>query len=257
MLVNIFVFVLGAVIGSFLNVCICRLPRDKSILFPPSHCPNCNARIRNSDLVPIVSYLLLRGKCRGCGKKISIQYPLVELIAALTFLFIKLKFSYQLIPIEALDYGFFFLALFCALLIIIFFVDLEHQVIPDSLIYIGVPAGLIFALISGNIIGAIVGGLLGLALFWAIAWFGRLAFKKEALGQGDIRLAVMMGVFLGWEKFLLAAFLSYIIGAVAGIALLAFKNKKLGEYIPFGPAMVCGAYLALFYGSEMIAFYLA
>src|SRR3989338_1166369 len=199
----IFLFILGVVVGSFLNVCIHRLPQGLSIVFPPSHCPSCEARLNPLDLIPILGYFLLRGKCRYCGVKISSRYPLVEFLSGLAFLWVWIFQS----PPSIWDYV--FKVVFIAVLIVVFFTDLEQQVIPDAVIKFGILAGLIYnslpgflspkGMVSNPFVSALLGILLGYFLLLAIALLGKSWFKKEALGEGDLYLAALLGSYLSFK----------------------------------------------------------
>jgi leader peptidase (prepilin peptidase) / N-methyltransferase len=255
-----FWFIIGAVVGSFLNVCIYRLPRGESILFPPSHCPDCGTKLLPYDLVPIISYLFLLGRCRHCRKKISWRYPLVEALTAFAFVA-----AWQAVLGRPLD--FIFYVIFLSVLIVIFFVDLEFKVIPDSVNVIGIISGLIFNLLQGTIslqiinfnplTASVFGMLLGFLLLYAISFFGRSFYKKEVMGEGDLYLAALLGAYLGWAGVLLAIFLAYVIAALVAGAFLITGKVKLGSYIPFGPALAAGGIIALFYGTPLINWYLS
>lgn len=252
MLVNLFMFVLGAVFGSFFNVCISRLPHERSIFSPPSHCPSCKTRIKSYDLIPILSYLLLKGRCRVCRAKISLRYPLVELLTGLLFVSTPLLLGRPVYDPCSILY-----TLFASLLLIVFFSDYETQIIPDEIFYIGLPAALIFHSLYGSLRSSVAGLFLGFFILFAIAQLGKFIFKKEALGFGDLKLAAFMGAILGWEKLPLALLLGYLIGAAWALLLILFKLKKMKDYIPFGPALAGGAYLTLFFGQRIINWYLA
>lgn len=246
MLVNIIIFVFGLIIGSFLNVCIWRLPRGQSIFFPGSHCPKCKTPIKWYDNIPLLSFMILRGQCRKCGNPIAWRYPLVELLTALLFL------AANLIHPEA-----YFNLFFVSALIVAFFSDLETGIIPDEIAYLGIPLGLLYAAMTGSVGDSALGVALGLALLLAVQKTGEFIYKKEALGGGDIKLAMLFGAFLGWQYLLLALFLGYIFGALEAVALLALKFKKTGDYIAFGPALCLGALVALFWGQPIIMWYLS
>ena len=252
MVVNIFIFVFGAVIGSFLNVCIYRLPRGQSIFFPPSQCPECNTPIHFYDNIPILSYLLLSGKCRTCKKTIPIRYPIVELSTGILFLLVPFLLGFGISNI-----GFYFSAAFISYLILAFFIDFETQTLPDLPSYLMIIAGLYFNYVAGNSISSALGLFWGFGILYLIAFFGKLYYKKDALGGGDIKLSAAFGAFLGWEKLLVALFLGYFIGAVAALLLIAFKKKTVHDYIPFAPSLVSGAAIALFFGKQIINFYIA
>lgn len=254
MYIYILIFIIGAVVGSFLNVCIYRLPRGESIVFPASHCPHCNTTLGYVDLIPVIGFLLLRGVCRTCQQKISWRYPLVEILTGLFFVALALVFPWGQVPIVL---GFYFI--FVVLLLVVFFIDLEHQVIPDVVIGIGIVGGLLLNLLKGQtfIISALLGLLLGYLVLWLIAKIGGAVFKKEAMGDGDPYLAAMLGAWLGWQSVLLVIFLAYLIGAGVLIIPLLLGKLKLGQAVPFGPLLVAGGLLALFYGPQIINWYLS
>lgn len=262
MLYIIFFFILGAIIGSFLNVCIHRLPRRESVIHPPSHCPHCKHRLGALDLIPIVSYLLYWGKCRYCKAPISFRYPVVELAAGALFVGVALRFPFAAFP---LDFGFYLF--FVSVLMIIFFTDLEKQVIPDAASITGIFVGLSFNYAKGLIyhkggilnpfISALYGMLLGYALLYLIGWLGKIWFKKEVMGEGDLYLAALLGAYLGWDGVLLSIFLAYLVAAAVSLALLAAGRVKMGHYVPFGPALVAGGIITMFFGQQLVAWYLS
>jgi leader peptidase (prepilin peptidase)/N-methyltransferase len=240
-------FVYGAVIGSFLNVCIWRIPREESLVVPPSHCPSCNKRLSPLDLVPLFSQVLLRARCRYCGAKISWRYFWVELIAD---------------------------CLFTAVLIVVFFIDLELQIIPDDLVFIGVGIGVLKDLwlihtgarqlwrtipfsnlivpVPESIIGLAVGSL-GLLL---LAKLASLAVGKEAMGMGDVFLMAAMGANLSIPCLILAFFVAGFVGGIIGIVLLIMRLKGRRDEVPFGPMLVVGTYVAMLGGDVLIRAYL-
>lgn len=244
MIVNLFVFIIGTMVGSFLNVCIYRLPKEKSIVFPSSHCPKCNAPIRPINNVPLISYVFLLGKCQSCKKNISPRYPIVELLTGLAFLAVRLKAP---APID-----FFFLALFVSLLIIGFFSDLEEMIIPDEIIVVGLAAGLVFNYLKGDAANAMLAAATGYAVFYVIGKVSTFIAKKDALGFGDVKLAAMLGAFLGPAGFWNTFFIAYLSGAVISIPLLLSGAKKREDYIPFGPFLITGAVITLFWGPQLI-----
>lgn len=235
----LFIFLTGLAIGSFLNVCITRLPQEKSIVFPPSRCPNCRHKLSAVDLIPIMGYLFLRGRCRYCKSHISIRYPFVEILTAASFVFVYLK--------NGLSINLFFGLLFISLLIVIFFSDLETQIIPDPLNIIGVIGGLIFYFLRKDFYWPIFGLMLGIIIMSAIYFIGLFLYKREALGIGDIKLGAMLGAFLGAEKVIYSIFLSYILGAIIALALIIFRIRKKEDLIPFGPFMALAAVILYFY----------
>jgi leader peptidase (prepilin peptidase)/N-methyltransferase len=262
-------FVYGAVVGSFLNVCIWRMPREESVMHPPSHCPGCNRRLAAVDLVPLLSQVLLRARCRYCGVKISWRYFWVEMLTALAFTALYLRYGLEGRWVEAIA-----ACLFTATLIVIFFIDLEHYIIPDIAVYIGVAVGVgkdLWLIHEGSrqlwrtvpftnwivpipqsIIGLAVGSL-GLLL---IAKLASLAFRKEAMGMGDVFLLAAMGANLSIPCMLLAFFIAVFIGSGVGVVLMALRLKGRRDEVPFGPMLVLGTFLAMLFGESMIRLYL-
>ncbi|OGB89639.1 hypothetical protein A2625_05850 [candidate division WOR-1 bacterium RIFCSPHIGHO2_01_FULL_53_15] len=246
-----FWFILGLVVGSFLNVCIYRLPREESIIWPSSHCPRCGKDLRPLDLIPLISFFLLRGRCRSCGEKISPRYPLVELLTGCGFVGVFILSGGEFVPLI-------FQSVFLSALIVIFFVDLEHSVIPDSASYLGILAGLLYNFLFGwpVFLSALGGALLGYLILYLISLAGRLYYKKDVLGDGDLYLAVVLGAWLGWGGVLAAIFLSYLLAALVLLTLLLSGRVKFGQYVPFGPALAAGGLITLFFGPQLIGFYL-
>jgi leader peptidase (prepilin peptidase)/N-methyltransferase len=243
-------FIFGAVVGSFLNVCICRMPKDESVVTPPSHCPRCDYRIRWYDNIPLFSYLLLWGKCRGCGMHISLQYPLVELLNGLLTLALFLKFGPTL--------TFAALFLFCSALVVITFIDLEHQIIPDEISLSGIVIGFVFSFFLpwqtwlNSLLGILLGGGSLLLIAYGYQWLT----GKEGMGGGDIKLLAMMGAFLGWKSIPFIVFSSSLVGSVIGITIMLIQKKDSKLAIPFGPYLAFGAVLYIFYGRQLINWYL-
>ena len=242
--------IFGALVGSFLNVCIFRLPKEESIIWPGSHCPHCKNAIKFYDNIPVVSYFLLRGKCRYCKGSISLQYPLVEGITALSSLFLIIKFG------PSLSYLFYFA--FVAALIVITVIDLYHQIIPDVISLPGIGMGLLASLLIPQItlFNSLIGILLGGGSLFIVATFYQWLFKREGMGGGDIKLLAMIGAFLGWKAVLLTILLSSLIGSVTGILMMVVKGKDFKYAIPFGPFLSLGAVISLFYGEEIVRWYL-
>ncbi|WIF94515.1 prepilin peptidase [Caminicella sporogenes] len=240
------IIVFGILIGSFLNVCICRIPQNESIVYPPSHCTVCGTKLNILDLIPVFSYLFLKGRCRYCGEKISPQYPIVELLNAVLYLLLYYEYSFGLLFIKY--------AIFSSLLIVIFFIDLKFQIIPDRLIVLGLAVGIIFNLYKlkiyffNGLLGLIIGG--GLFLIIAVATNG-------AMGGGDIKLMGILGFALGWKNILLITFISFVIGAVFSIFLLILKVKSRKDFIPFGPFIATASFITMLYGSQIIHWYIS
>ena len=249
-MVEIVSLLFGAMIGSFLNVCICRLPKGESIVFPGSHCPQCRQPVRFYDNIPILSYLWLRGKCRSCHCPISIQYPVVEAVTAISSLLLVLTFGPSW---SALIYF-----AFTAALIAITFIDLHHQIIPDLISLPGIGAGLLASLVLPRItfLDALFGAFLGGGSLFLVATIYQWLFNREGMGGGDIKLLAMIGAFLGWKAVILTILLSSLIGSVTGVAVMLIKGKDFKYAIPFGPFLSLGAILSLFCGETIIRCYL-
>ena len=244
------VFILGLLIGSFLNVCIYRLPRQESIVFPASHCTACQKPIRPYDNIPLVSFLFLRGRCRSCRAPISWRYPLIELLHGLGYLSILHQFGYS---VQALIY-----ALFFSSLVVVTFIDLSHQIVPDVITLPGMVLGLIAAstVLPPGPINSLVGLFLGGGLFYLVAVLSIALLKKEGMGGGDIKLIAMIGAFLGWKGMLLTIFLAALTGSITGLFLVFIQGRNRAEPIPFGPFLALGAMVSLFWGAEILNWYL-
>jgi len=249
-MLNLFSIIFGAMVGSFLNVCIFRLPKEESIIWPGSHCPYCKNPIEFYDNIPLVSYILLKGKCRHCKKPISFQYPSIEGITALSSLFLIIKFG------PSLSYLFYFA--FVAALIVITVIDLYHQIIPDVISLPGIGMGLLASLIIPQItfFNSLIGVLLGGGSLFIVGTFYQWLFKREGMGGGDVKLLAMIGAFLGWKAVILTILLSSLIGSIIGILIMVIKGKDFKYAIPFGPFLSLGAVIALFYQNEIISWYL-
>jgi len=244
-LFSLFIFLFGLFVGSFLNCVIYRLEKKESFLRGRSYCPKCRHKLNWYDLIPIFSFLALAGKCRYCHKKISIQYPLVELATGLIFLL-----CFLLAPYQAL----FWCGVFC-FLIIIFVYDLKHYIIPDKIL---LPAILVvflynlffhFKFLLFNFLpAAFTAGIFFLMIF--------LISRGKWLGFGDVKLVFLMGLLLGFPNILVALFLAFFFGAIIGIGLIIFGKKKLKSEIPFGPFLITGTFIAMLWGEELIDWYL-
>ena len=248
---QIIIFLFAASIGSFLNVCIYRIPIGKSIVFPPSGCPSCGNSIRGYDNIPILSYLFLGGKCRKCKAGISVRYPLIELLTAILALLLFARYG--------LTHDFFILSFFTAALITITFIDFDHQIIPDRISIPGIPIGLAASLFFlttttwiDSLIGIAAGG--GFLLFIALAY--SLITGKEGMGGGDVKLLAMIGAFAGWQGVIFVVFFSSLVGSVAGISYIVFYGRGSKSPIPFGPFLAISAYAYFLVGEEIINLYL-
>ena len=261
---SLFMFILGAIAGSFLNVCIVRMPHEKSVVKPRSHCVHCKKQLLWHDNIPFISYVLLRGRCRFCGQKISPRYFLVELMPAVTFVVF-----YQYFGLTALLPA--YLTMVCGF-IVATFVDFEHRIIPDEISVGGMAAGLLFSALipelhgmdvgTGSLIWAhfkslgwsVVGVLVGGGAIYAMGILGDFLFKKESMGGGDVKLMAMVGAFLGWKLAILTFFLAPFFGAVYGIVE---KIRTKDTAIAYGPFLVGGALISLFRGDAIIRWILS
>lgn len=244
------VIMLGLSVGSFVNVLVWRLPNRMSLLRPPSHCPKCDNRLKWYHNIPVLSYLFLRGRCGFCRTRISWIYPTVELICAGLFYVFFLRYGLSVATV-----GFWYLA---AVLIAILFIDFQHQIIPNRLSYPTVVVGLAVSFLSSHlswqqsILGA-AGAFLG---FLGIAYLGRLLFKKDSLGGGDIKLAAGLGAFLGIWKVILVVVLSAAVGLVFSlIAMAVSASIRKDRIIPFGPFLAIAALIAGVWGDNILSFY--
>ncbi|MCL5289975.1 MAG: prepilin peptidase [Eubacteriales bacterium] len=238
------VFFTGAAVGSFLNVCICRMPAGGSIVYPPSHCPACRHILNFRNLIPVFSYVFLKGRCRYCGCKISSQYPLVELITGLLFVMSAAKYGVTLSTLRAI--------LLISVVIPAAAIDLKYKIIPDKINLAGVVLGipLIFEskeVFFSSAIGFFAGG--GLLFLIAVA-------SRGGMGGGDIKLAAVIGLLLGWKQLLLALFLAFLVGSAAGLTMTIFKVVRLKEPVPFGPYLALGALAAAMEGDRIIKWYI-
>lgn len=235
----------GACVGSFLNVCVYRWPEDKSVVSPPSACPACGTRIRWYDNVPVLGWLWLRGKCRACGNRISIQYPLVELFTALIWVMAVWRFGW--------DWQALATALFFTILLGIALSDAATYIIPDQFTIGGTVLGLALSFAPGGIdpVRSLVGAAVGFGVLWLVAVLGEWAFKKEAMGGGDIKMMAMVGAFLGPWGVLLTLFL----GALFGTLIFAPISMKTGKLVPFGIFLALGAAITEPFGQAIIDWY--
>jgi leader peptidase (prepilin peptidase)/N-methyltransferase len=240
----------GLVIGSFLNVLIYRIPLKKQFVKGRSACPGCGALIKWYQNLPVISYLVLRGKCAACKAQISFRYPLVELLNALAYIYFCYRFGWTT------DLAVF--AFLASVLIVIFFIDLDHQIIPDVITLPGIILGLAVSFLPGGlgILPSFIGVLVGGGALYLVAILGDWLFKKESMGGGDIKMAAMLGAFLGWQKVLFVFMASAVIGLIVSIGLLVVSAKlRETRQVPFGPFIAIAAMLAVVWGDQIIAFY--
>lgn len=246
----IFTFVFGTLIGSFLNVCIHRMPRNESLIIPSSHCPSCQAHIRPIDNIPLFSFMFLRGKCRQCRQSIPWRYPLVEFLNGGGYVLLVWKFGWVWqTPVYAL--------LFSALLVITL-IDLTYQIIPNEITLPGMVIGMIAAgiILPQGFWSSLIGLVLGGGLFYLIADLSQRILKQEGMGGGDIKLIAMVGAFLGWKSVLLTIFIGALLGSIVGLFLILVKGKGRRFPIPFGPFLALGALTSLFWGGEILRWYI-
>jgi len=238
----------GLVFGSFLNVCIVRWGAEpkQSVVRPPSRCPRCGTGLRPYDNIPVVSWLLLRGKCRSCGLPISPMYPMVELATAAIWAFMAWRYGATLHALSG--------AVFFTILLGIALTDLRAYLIPDEFSLGGLVLGLVLALAGGlaSLGQAVLGAAAGFALLWLIGWLGAIVFRKEAMGGGDVKMMAMVGAFTGWQGTLVSIFLGAVLGTLIFVPITLFKRDKL---VPFGIFLALGAAAAWLVGPALIAWY--
>jgi leader peptidase (prepilin peptidase)/N-methyltransferase len=239
----------GALVGSFLNVCIYRLPRGESILWPGSHCPACAAPIAWYDNIPLLGYLSLFGRCRSCRSDIPIRYPVVEAANAAGYVIILAAFGLTWTAVL-------YCILFSALLVVTG-TDLTHKIIPNVVTVPGILVGLLGAatVLPTGLVNALLGIAVGGGILWTLAWASPYLFGKEGMGGGDIKLLAMIGAFLGWKPALLTIMIGSLSGSVIGVSLMAFGVMKRDEYIPFGPFLVLGALVSMFFAQPLLNWY--
>lgn len=231
-------FLFGCCVGSFVNVCIYRIPLSQSIIFPPSYCPICKRKIYFYDNIPILSYILLGGRCRFCRSKISLMYPVYEFLTGLVFCLVFLKLN---------NFALFlvFASVF-VLLLIISGIDLKHNIIPDVLSFSLIGLGLLFSPFNRYFswwLLSVFGALFSAGLFFLIYLFGRWVFKKEAMGEGDIKLSAGIGSIFGISGILYTLFFASLIGTIVSLVLIFAGKKRFGDYLPFGPFLGCGCFI--------------
>jgi leader peptidase (prepilin peptidase) / N-methyltransferase len=252
-------FIAGAVFGSFLNVCAYRIPRKESVSFPPSHCTSCNKAIRPYDNIPILSYAILRGRCRDCGERISIRYPLVEAVIGILWAtaYIHSGLTYRTLAI----------IFFTTVVVLLSIIDIDTKTIPNKIL---IPSMAISAAVASlyvvninlvpiysgyNGFWAFGGMFLGAGILLAIAILGSVLFKKEAMGIGDVKLAAFIGLFIG-AYVIMALFIGFFVGSVVSIALIITKKVGKKDYVPFGPFLGVGAIITVYFGPQIWDAYL-
>ena len=244
----VIVALFGLFIGSFLNVCIYRIQKGESIVWPPSHCPKCTKALKPWDNIPVISYLILKGRCRYCTEPISVRYPVVELLSALLAVSLLYRFG--------MSVTFLIYYLWACVLIIITFIDLDIQIIPDTLSLGGIVVGLLVVYwLPITYKDALFGLVLGGGLLLAIIYGYYFLTKKEGMGGGDVKLLAMIGVFTGWQGVLFTVFAASLMGSMVGIPWGLIKKGTLKAAIPFGPFLALGALIYVFWGQYLIDWY--
>ena len=239
----------GLCIGSFLNVCIHRLPLKQSVVHPRSRCPDCGYALRWYDNVPVVSYALLRGRCRSCSRPISLQYPIVELVTAVIFVMHWYAFGPTImLPVRLI---------FACALIVLFLIDLEHQILPDVITLPGIILGVVgsFFLPPGpvmSLLGVVAGG----GLLWGIAELWYRLRKVDAMGFGDVKMLAMVGAWLGLKMVLVTFVLASMLGGLIGVVLIGSRRADMATRVPFGTMLAVGALVASMYGDALLDWYL-
>lgn len=253
------IFIFGLIIGSFLNVCIYRIPREESIVAPPSHCPSCNARLKPMDLIPLLSYLIYHGKCRYCRLKISPRYFLVELLTGIisVAVFVKYGLTVDFVAFLFLTY----------ILIAVFFIDLDHQIIPNELVIVGLIGGTIlfvynlflpFQIYSDDRWwNPLLGLVSGSGFLFCVTLIGTVIYKgDDVMGMGDVKLFAPIGLFLGWRMTLLALFISIVLGGMSSLVLMLLGKANRKSMIPFGPFIVSAVFITVMWGWNILNWYL-
>lgn len=239
----------GLLIGSFLNVCSYRIPREESVVFTPSHCTGCFSKIKFYDLIPVISYVILGGKCRTCKSKVSIKYPAIELLTGILYFFIYQFYGLSLLSLK--------LIIMVSFLIVISMIDYETQDVYSITTYPCILLGIIFSIagkyyLNDNISKYLIGLIVAIVVIGIFV----IATRGRGMGAGDIEIAAICGIYLGWQNILVTLFFASIIGAIYGIVLIILKSKKRKEPIAFGPFLFFGALIAMFYGKKIIELYI-
>ncbi len=245
----LFSVLLGLCLGSFANVCIYRIPLNKSIVHPPSSCPHCGAGIRFFDNIPVISYLLLMGRCRHCRESISVRYPMVEILMALLSLALFIKFGLHL--------QYLLFLIFAGALVVLSFIDFDHKILPDVLTLPGIALGWLLSFLPGGIswIDSLIGLVAGGGALWVVATVYEKITGREGLGGGDIKLLAMIGAWMGWIPLPLIVLMSSLSGAVIGSVFILSGGRGARTQIPFGPFLSIGALSYLFLGHQISVWY--
>src|SRR6478735_8172699 len=237
-------------IGSFLNVCIARLPRGESVVSPGSHCPKCNTSIQWYDNIPVLSYLALGAKCRACRAPISVRYPLVEITTAVAFVLQAIAFPDE--PILLVSR-----LVFTAMLIVLFGTDYDTQRLPNVITLPGIVVGLVFSLFTPpGIVASLIGAALGAGILLAVRWIWRKLRGVDAMGLGDVKMLAMIGAFLGWRQIWVVLFVASLTGATVGVLLTMRQGRSMQTRLPFGTFLAIAAYIASIVGERLLNWYL-
>ena len=249
-MIEILIIVLGLAIGSFLNVCIHRLPRHESISKPRSRCPKCNHQLKFWENIPVISYIFLRGKCSKCHAQISLRYPLVEVLTSLIFLLLYCYYGYT---VQTL-----LLCILFSIVIIITYIDIDVQLIPNKLLILALIPVSIYIILPGlsNIWVHLLGAFSLSGLFFLIGYLGKILYKEDSMGMGDVKYAFVIGLLLGWKSGILALIISFICAAIIILILSILKKIKSRQKLPFGPFMSVGLLTSLIWGDKIIEWYL-
>lgn len=249
-MIPLLAFLFGTMVGSFLNVCVYRLPKEESIVFPGSRCPACHAPIRPWDNIPLVSFALLLGRCRACRHPISWRYPLVEGLTGLLFAFTVTRFG---VTLQAA-----LLLAFLGGLVVVTFIDLDHQIIPNVITLPGIPLGLAAGFLVGDppFLDRLIGALAGAGFLYLVLLYGGVVYGQDAMGEGDLNLIALVGAFLGWQAVVVTILAGCLVGSAVGLSLIASGRLGRRQHIPFGPFLALGAVVSLFWGEALIGWYL-
>jgi len=237
----------GLVVGSFANVCVHRIPLGESVVHPRSRCPSCGTMIAWYDNLPLLSWLLLRGRCRHCGSSISVRYPLLELLMGLSWAALAWHFGPTLMLAEAI--------VLITLLWILTLIDLETFLLPNVLTLPGIAVGLLFSWLQGDAIDALIGAAAGYGSFWLIARLFLMATKREGMGYGDFKLLAMLGAFMGWQALPFIVLISSLAGALIGSLFLLLSRRGFRTEIPYGPYLAAAGMIWFLWGKPLLGWY--
>ena len=244
---SLIIFIYGITLGSFLNVCIYRIPNNESILRPPSHCGRCNKKLGWKDLIPIFSYIIIKGRCRYCNDSIPIRYPIVEFLTGILLVCIYIRYG--------LTFNFFKYVVLTLFLIIIAFIDYDTMYVYSCIVYTGIIVGIVFIIFDvliydSNLLNYVLGAFLGFIVM------GTIYALTGGIGLGDVEIAMLCGLYIGWKLEIYFIILSFIIGGVIGSIMIFTRKKLKSDYIPLGPSLAVGAYFSLIIGENLISIFM-